>query len=559
MILWLFFFLLVPPDPQQDDNHPDHVPVLSVHHPSLVHAGIGIQAILDLKLFKMSNMLSDILGYNIDPKAPLNNRDLAKLLMNDSTTKVRDLEVSISDIIKLDRDHNKKVNEAIVSGMCKRMDVLEQFAIKIKDDLTHTMGDHDLKLDTISSYQENLLNNLMVKVNDLLVVLQNHEKTCQAAETIKCNLCDSVFPTLPNLVTHMLLYHTNHASFPCSFCGKAFSTEQTLLNHHEECTLSVHSLQPSTIIPTMTLAQPLTQTVLNLNPGNRNAPYQRLACNVCGETFVSCENLEVHMNYVHGPNQEYSLYPVNEVRDHVLPYTGIKTYTCDQCGYTCQSPEMLDIHLSYHEAAHEVHCNICDHSFPNMVQLNIHVAEIHSQLTDSSHIGIGSTTAQLIGVHQSEGIDATLESCVSVTDLQKSHRSFISGPDLANHGPNCQNISHVEQYVPLDLSEPEVLDCDTPLDKSWSQISPVPISGLSPIPQLDGHTSLDSSQEFPSIITRQSMFNARSEKFENDQIKTAPYTLNKSKQIHSLGKNASAPDFTIDVIDENNASIHCST
>ena len=118
---------------------------------------------------------------------------------------------------------------------------------------------------------------------------------------------------------------------------------------------------------------------------------------------------------------------------------------------------------------------------------------------------------------------------------------------------------HLNEGAVCQGSMSDIYESESVHDKSLSQLSTTPIFVSSPIPQLDGHTSLESSQEFPSIITRQTMFNARSENSENVHIKSAPYTRNKSKQIQGLGKNASAPDFTIDVIDENNASIHCST
>ena len=92
MKLFIFLLLLVPPDLQHGVQQVDPVHHPSDHHHYLVHPGIELCTSLDLKYWKLVDMFSEILGHDVDPKEPLNNIDMAKLLMNDSSNKVKDLQ-----------------------------------------------------------------------------------------------------------------------------------------------------------------------------------------------------------------------------------------------------------------------------------------------------------------------------------------------------------------------------------------------------------------------------------------------------------------------------------
>ena len=90
-------------------NH--HDSVQAEYSPSYIHIHVHL---------KMPDMFLEALGHNVDPKAPLNNTDLAKLLLNDSSTKVREIREDLKVIIDSDREHNKIIVESVVTGICKR-------------------------------------------------------------------------------------------------------------------------------------------------------------------------------------------------------------------------------------------------------------------------------------------------------------------------------------------------------------------------------------------------------------------------------------------------------
>ena len=86
------------------------------------------------------------------------------------------------------------------------------------------------------------------------------------------------------------------------------------------------------------------------------------------------------------------------------------------------------------------------------------------------------------------------------------------------------------------------------------------------IDQLDGNDTIGDGDQFPSIEERRARFEINQHEVScssfhrvDQNVRQATYTLNKEKQLSGLGKNTSLPDFTIDVTDDKNASIHCST
>ena len=125
MNLFIFFLLLIPPDLQHGDQQVDPVHHPGSHHHYLVYPEIELYFCLDLKYQQLLDMFSEILGHDVDPKAPLNTIDMAKLLMNDSSNKVKDLQQNVREELELEREHNKKIIDAVVTGFCKRLRIIE--------------------------------------------------------------------------------------------------------------------------------------------------------------------------------------------------------------------------------------------------------------------------------------------------------------------------------------------------------------------------------------------------------------------------------------------------
>ena len=89
--------------------------------------------------------------------------------------------------------------------------------------------------------------------------------------------------------------------------------------------------------------------------------------------------------------------------------------------------------------------------------------------------------------------------------------------------------SNSEDATPIVQSNSEVLS------SSFSQDSESADFDVSDIMQIDGNASIESIENQNSPLTSSAC------------IRTAPYTLNKEKQLSRLGRNAALNDFDIDV------------
>ena len=162
MNLFILFFLLVPPDLQHGSQHLNPAHHHDVHHQCLAHPDNKPHTDLGLKYLKLLalDMFSEILGRYIDPKEPLNNVDLAKFLMNDSFNKVNDLRQNIKEELRLEREHDKHIIDAVVTGFCNRLKIIEECVTKCENNLKHTAE----KLENNFNEKGKNLNNLEEKV-----------------------------------------------------------------------------------------------------------------------------------------------------------------------------------------------------------------------------------------------------------------------------------------------------------------------------------------------------------------------------------------------------------
>ena len=550
-------------DDQQFDHR--HIAVHLNGHALYYHTSYQVFVEENLICTKMKN-ISDVLGRHIDPGAPLSNVDLAKLLMNDSTTKVRNLEESIKENEKLDREHNKIVIENVVTRLCKHINALEEFTLNGKNDLTKTLSDLDLKVTTVCAYQEHLIYKLHDKVHDLSVQLQSHKKSCQ--ENIRCELCELFFTSMSDYINHMFQHHTTSCSFPCTFCGKVWKTEHSWRSHMRECTSGIQLLQPSSVMPSQSISQYALENCheslsegSERNPCGENLPgvhdlqlhgveahdqsYQHVyqcdhaaslaqamyySCNFCRVTFESQYYLQLHIRDVHNvtvtpfnaslgfASHESTFHPsaiipcpdtMNEEVDYHGPHTG--TETCTVCGYTCYSEELLRHHLPSHERSNTVHCNKCERSFNSIVLLNTHVAMSHTESENGTSLPLGP--------------DANIPHS---NDNQDEHTDneddLILGHEV--------NIPQYDGMDEISDSDPETVESEaTFIPSKYSVVNSCGFRGNNEIGV--GKTMIHKTTY-------------------------APYALNKRKQIATLAKHSNLCDFNIEVTSAHNTNIQCS-
>ena len=87
------------------------------------------------------------------------------------------------------------------------------------------------------------------------------------------------------------------------------------------------------------------------------------------------------------------------------------------------------------------------------------------------------------------------------------------------------------------------------------------------IPQVDGgidtpvsNAVSTASEKFPSFRYRQSLFETASETFSGvSHVRSAPYSLNIYKQVNGIMNDSNKVPFEIDVNDDTNVNISCSS
>ena len=409
-------FLLVPLVIQLGDQYLHLVPRHDFVHP-----------VLGLDYLKLPKMFSEILGRDVDPKDPLSNIDLAKFLMHDSTSKVRELKESIDERLRLDRINNNKIVEVIVTGFGKRLDVLEGFAIKCKADLKTIQEELDLKLTTLSSYQEELIHSIQSNVHEL----QHSVKLCQEMRlSIVCELCGTFFSSHAELSTHLLQHHTLQTSFPCTLCGYVFDTENNFRNHlcrpcvpymqssnavlhpnSVQCHLVQNSVSPNELFNCDECNTLFTSSNdLGMHISQNHDRLMLVHCHFCEQTFPTMQLLNVHTLSSHGSSRSPScstsedqglncnkcgsrFSTTNLLRDHICvahdnPHLAQDcdldeseaVFLCDDCGITFQSQLLLNYHMLDHDEEHNHNtCHVCGCTFDQSNDLCVHILNVHTK------------------------------------------------------------------------------------------------------------------------------------------------------------------------------------
>ena len=346
---------------------------------------------------KMGDDLSQTVGHHIDPGDTLSNAELAKLILKDTSIQIADLWRDVKSELDLDRDHNKKVNEQIVEGLCKRIDILEKYVLKQFSEQSKLLTDLDLKIETVSIYQEQIISNLDSKVHSLIGDLKNHEKSYhRAPPNICCGFCELTFKSKNDLEQHLLYHHANHLLHPYTFCGSILFSEEDLNKH-----------------PCKGLAYP------------QYLPYPQ------------GHDKSVPNSYYLSQNSEGTIPGNNETA---------LCCNCSLCGLTFSSSSLLDDHVQKHHRRQlypkpVLHCSKCERTFEDMVCLNIHTKQSHT-----GSISDNESSCTLQNVSEEQCCPAVSDK--SVVDLSQhdhhgavdtSYSSSDPHPNLPMHSLSLQS------------------------------------------------------------------------------------------------------------------------
>ena len=504
------------------------------------------------KYLKMVENISNIVGRQIDLGSHLSNEDLLTLLMNDTNMKVAELWKDVKEELNLDRKHSKEVIKHVIDGFNKKLDTLEKSVIELSSNHSKLIADLELRQKTISSYQEQLIDDISFKAHDLLGRLKDHEMSCNVISTAKkipqaepcddiqsvCAKCGKIFHDVSKLVAHNLNCH--EYAHPCELCGYAFTSPDDLQAHLREkhvsssfscylcgelcsssASLQMHmnnNHQELSYYPE-TSFQSYSDLNLHTSPDQTYCQAFNYCC-PCGESFETESNLQQHVQQRHATNNTEYPSQLPSVSQYL---NGTDTVlNCEYCGLVFSRHDLYSSHMQHKHAepgsASIIHCNECETTFQSMVALNIHLK--------TYHVNPACVKAPIPVPVSSSSMSDVVASSQELSSCDSCGKNFTSETELSAHTQEEHSFDSVQNNSLHDISD---------------------------IPQLDGIGDLELSNtscSSPSFsVEPQTRISNR----------CAPYTLNKEKQISTLAKNAVLADFTIDITSDYNTNIQCST
>lgn len=134
-----------------------------------------------------------------------------------------------------------------------------------------------------------------------------------AVNTSRCHLCDKIFTSYHDLITHACPMKSNGTDFPCALCGETFKSTESLNVHLKS--------------------------------------HKGLECYVCGK---SCSS-------------------VTALTEHMTSHGGVKLHRCPVCGKKCSRKGDLKIHMRIHTGEKPFCCSLCCKSFTHSGHLRKHM------------------------------------------------------------------------------------------------------------------------------------------------------------------------------------------
>ena len=403
-------------------------------------------------------MMADV-QYPHDPKAPLSPTDLARLLMQ-----------YCSDRIKEERAHTKELiddkAELVITGVIRGMG--EGLAT-----ITESMKDYSQKLESLElklSYLEKLFYQQMLDQTPVtsspptrtcLVCIKNPESNpCvnnQNKEShFHCNACITVFLSVKDLYHHICTPHAITSHFSCWNCEETFVNEKLLEEHNE----SMHASKTSI---TGELCDEALSPVLELGMHQMSHGCDRdlssqVSSSPTTHTTSDHEKSSTPLPHqvCHMPSdlQHSQLYHLPPEASHEYLHQEIYHSTCEVCGFITTSNDHIRNHKKHCHGIRdsELHCNMCRDTFVDMRELNIHLKEHHQSDTlqlNKDHHNHNNDTLDFSDILQVDGIDDLTLSEVSHTG---SAGVTLHDPTLTSASESFPNSAQAEQQLMYTLN-----------------------------------------------------------------------------------------------------------
>ncbi len=196
-----------------------------------------------------------------------------------------------------------------------------------------------------------------------------------------CALCDKSFSQKGSLTLHIDSVHKKLKPFVCTLCDQSFAEKQTLTRHLDfvhhkikkpfSCTLCEKSF---------TLNQHLQDHIDFIHNKLKN-----FSCTLCDKSFVRRTSLNRHINEVHNKFVSEDTLTIRVKAEHDRPVDDIhpktELFTCTMCNRSFTEKRNLDIHVDeIHKKVKPFSCTLCEKSFNQKSNLTTHLDTVHYKL-----------------------------------------------------------------------------------------------------------------------------------------------------------------------------------
>ncbi|XP_053721590.1 zinc finger protein 23-like [Synchiropus splendidus] len=179
-----------------------------------------------------------------------------------------------------------------------------------------------------------------------------HEWKHTGYQPFQCPHCCKRFRSYSDLVEHQRK-HTKAYPYLCWECGKKFRHSVTMTRHLER----VH----------------------NTGEPEMQKPLETYPCSQCGKIFSSRRCLMKHDNFHHKgmrfPCEHCGkgFFGKDALVRHTLIHTGERPFKCDDCDKSFRSSAELKIHRRYHTGERPFKCTVCSKGFVQSCFLTLHM------------------------------------------------------------------------------------------------------------------------------------------------------------------------------------------